>query len=338
MKRSRSMSPLFGALLAVASVGSLAGCASEELVAQNESDIYGGTEEAASDAVVALRIAWPLKTETCTATLVAPNLVLTARHCVTEQLVERVVCDAKGNSANGTQLGGDIRPSSIRVYVGTNTRSQEVARGAKIFRPEGNVLCNGDIALVQLDRAVSGVDPLPLRLEGGVEPGTLLRTVGFGKNDLGVASGTKMSRRRVGVLASGGGISSSNTPLGPNEFELGLSSCNGDSGGPAISEDTGAVVGVVSRGGRCEDDFGHVYSSTAAFEPLFREAFASAGNVPNEEVATPQDDSTTSRTTTEVSDGSGCSSQGRPSSRSNFAIFAVLALVGLRRSRSRSSQ
>lgn len=99
MKRSRRIRPpLFGALLAVASVGSLAGCASEELVAQNESDIYGGTEEAASDAVVALRIAWPLKTETCTATLVAPNLVLTARHCVTEQLVERVVCDAKSNT------------------------------------------------------------------------------------------------------------------------------------------------------------------------------------------------------------------------------------------------
>src|SRR5690606_37859440 len=70
------------------------------------------------------------------------------------------------------------------------------------------------------------------------------------------------------------------TPLGPHEFEVGQSICQGDSGGPAISADTGAIIGVVSRGGACEDDHGHIYTTTAGFDALFSEAFAVAGGAP----------------------------------------------------------
>jgi secreted trypsin-like serine protease len=75
-------------------------------------------------------------------------------------------------------------------------------------------------------------------------------------------------------------VSASNTPLGAHEFEVGKSICRGDSGGPAISEETGAVIGVVSRGGSCDEDFGHIYTTTAGFPDLFGDAFKLADAEP----------------------------------------------------------
>jgi secreted trypsin-like serine protease len=56
-----------------------------------------------------------------------------------------------------------------------------------------------------------------------------------------------------------------------------MSICHGDSGGPAISQSTGAVIGVVSRGGDCGEDFGHVYTSTSGFADLVDKAIHLAG-------------------------------------------------------------
>ena len=72
-----------------------------------------------------------------------------------------------------------------------------------------------------------------------------------------------------GTLASGKGV------LGTNEIESDLSFCHGDSGGPAIGPD-GAIVGLVERGGDCEANEGHVYTTTAAFGALATSAYAAA--------------------------------------------------------------
>jgi hypothetical protein len=78
--------------------------------------------------------------------------------------------------------------------------------------------------------------------------------------------------------------------LGPAEFRLGESGCAGDSGGPAFAEDTGAVLGVLSRGsngtnapaGTAEGclDAENVFTSAATYKELILSAYAKAGQEP----------------------------------------------------------
>ena len=60
------------------------------------------------------------------------------------------------------------------------------------------------------------------------------------------------------------------------ELTVGEATCQGDSGGPALDEDTGEVVGVVSRGGpSCEGPGVHnIYTRADTFSWLVDEAFA----------------------------------------------------------------
>ncbi len=60
------------------------------------------------------------------------------------------------------------------------------------------------------------------------------------------------------------------------EFLVGEATCQGDSGGPALNETTGAIVGVVSRGGpTCEGSGVHnVYTRTDVFQSLIDQALA----------------------------------------------------------------
>ena len=66
------------------------------------------------------------------------------------------------------------------------------------------------------------------------------------------------------------------------ELTVGEATCQGDSGGPALDEDTGEVVGVVSRGGpSCEGAGVHnIYTRVDTFSWLVDEAFAKvAGSI-----------------------------------------------------------
>ena len=77
--------------------------------------------------------------------------------------------------------------------------------------------------------------------------------------------------------------------IGPAEFRLGESGCAGDSGGPALAE-TGAVLGVLSRGGNGSGvpggdvagclDAENVFTSVAKYKDLLRSAYDKAGQEP----------------------------------------------------------
>lgn len=251
----------------------------------SESPIFGGvvdTDAPRHAAVVALRIGESAPYELCSGGVIAPNVVVTARHCVSRRTADTVICNSDGESGNGDHVGDDYPASAIRIYEGAapDLRGAASAMAATIVHPEGYVLCNRDIALVVLDRPIEGIDPLRVRMSELVGAGEQLRSVGYGKNDQGLDMGTRIFRDGVAVLASGKGVSPSETALGEFEFEVGESICKGDSGGPAISEETGAIVGVVSRGGDCAADFGHVYTQTAGFGTLFQRAFELAGGMP----------------------------------------------------------
>lgn len=312
-----------------------------ELAGSIETKIYGGERDNDAEevgSVVAIRVGTGSVFELCTGALVAPNLVLTARHCISKNVATTVICDEHGKSGNGDHLGADVAISSISVYTGPSPKFAEApkAYARELVHDASNILCDRDIAFIVLDRKLENITLAHVRVGRSLTPGEAIRSVGYGKNDMSLPTGTRIRRPNIPVLAVGQAVSKTKTPLGRHEFEVGLSTCQGDSGGPAISEATGAVVGVVSRGGACADDFGHIYTTTTGHTELFERAFDLAGASP---VLEPGDEFVENPTTSDepVSKSSaaaaGCNAASVGTGSNALGFLAGLALLAMGRRR-----
>ena len=315
--------------------------------------IFGGQvddDSKGAAGVVAIRVGTGATFELCSGALIAPNVVLTARHCVTRNTTTAVSCDQKGKSANGEHVTADEDPSDIGVYLGASPSFAEepVTRARAIVAPSGPYLCDSDIALLVLESPIPNASLLAVRMHHPPRTGETLRAVGYGQNDQTSPIGTRFRKEGVAVLAQGATVSASKTPLGAHEFEVGISICQGDSGGPAISEETGAVVGVVSRGGSCTEDFGHIYTTTTGFDEVFAEAFLLAGATPTVESGDVATIAPSTRSSSTAAAGgadeetnakaAGCSVASPAGSRTSGALLTVMAAavaLGMRRRRSR---
>jgi hypothetical protein len=295
----------------VGAVAALAGCSAEAgssavepgLEAATEGShalVYGGSADMTDQGVVALKITKDNgDAQLCTGALIANNVVLTARHCVSPMLTAKVVCNEKGVSENGHHFAADGDPSAIEVYLGptSSLKGAPAAKGKAIVHDDSQVVCDHDIALLVLDTAIPGATPFKVRTAGGVAAGEGVKVVGYGQNDQSSPLGTRLERN-LSILAVGAAVSASKTALATHEFELGAGSCEGDSGGPAFSATTGAIVGVVSRGGNCTDDFGHVFTQTNDTADIFTRAFDIAGGAPITETSDPDAPETTASSDT----------------------------------------
>ena len=246
------------ALAAVLASSALLGCSADaEPQAGRTQAIAGGTEDASHQNVFLLVRETSESGSLCTATLIAPNLLLTARHCVSPGTGDdHVLC--------GDSVLDDPYPAS--AFFATNDaqphRESPIFRAIAVRVPGlGEDTCGYDLALIILKQSVP-IDistPAVPRIDREVQPGELYTAVGYGENEAGKSTGNRMQLDGLSIACEPG---SCGEGVESTEFRGEKGICSGDSGGPALDAD-GKVVGVVSRGG--PDCSTPVYSTVTAW-------------------------------------------------------------------------
>ena len=245
------------------------------------------------DAVLLLRTMINGQELLCTSSLVAPNLVLTARHCVANLVEGPFNCSVEGelfdNPTGAGQLGLDLPASTLEFYGGALPRSKPLAHGLSIVSTLSDTICVNDIAFVVLDRAVA-LPVLPLRLHGRATVGEAVTLVGYGllsDDQLTIDFSAQPREQKTGLSIAGVGpdsLADGVTTVPPRALLLdGPSACIGDSGGPLLAASSNALLGVYSLldGVSCSDaSVRHQLVHVPAFQALIEQAFATAGADP----------------------------------------------------------
>jgi hypothetical protein len=281
--------PLLGAL----ALATLAlGCSDIETpgsLSQEESHIVNGEKsDAADDGVV--YVGRP-GGAACTGSVIAPNVILTALHCVADTKQDSgFVCRSDGTisptSPVDGKLGGLLDPTEFYVRTGVEYHAGADAHGKKLFGTGSNVICTNDLAVMIIDTDLD-VPIVPLRFGRSIERGEIVRAVGYGQTETSGSSG-RFVRHDIRVLDVGADLMSpGSTTAVPRTMVVGEGPCHGDSGGPALSEETNAVIGVSSilNGANCRSPgVTNIFTQVSPFESLIRKALTEAGHEPVLEV------------------------------------------------------
>jgi hypothetical protein len=256
---------------------SAAACAEPEHAdgARAAQALLGARPSGADDNDAVRIVAGRPKVHLCTGTLVAPNVVLTARHCILRRASADVpACTAAGEPRDG--IGQDmtpIPPADIEVSYGESVDAMTSTTVTSIHVPDALTICKSDVAFLVLESALP-VRPARLRFSPP-KVGDRFRVRGWGyTNTKAPAVPTeRLALDSLPVTETGPGL------LPPNTFATqGGTLCFGDSGAGAMDDD--AVFGVYSRieGPSCEASVvRNVFMSITPHETLARRAFDAAG-------------------------------------------------------------
>ena len=163
----------------------------------------------------------------CSASLIAPTVLLTAAHCVTGANAYRV------HYKDGGGQPVMLEPAKIAVHPGYDAGAVKGRRRSI------------DMALVRLTAPLPGFEPIGLSQAGRPGPNARLTVAGYGLGVEGSAvSGGQFRTAELGVIE----------PFGPSSILVwltdpatgrnasGAGACQGDSGGPIL--DGGGVIAV----------------------------------------------------------------------------------------------
>ncbi len=219
----------------------------------------------------------------CSGALLAPNLALTARHCVqsTPQTIDCATSTFGGQSASTSSFW-----FTTNNYLFQNTTGWHQAKSITV--PAGNLVCGNDIALVILTDNVSPNEAVPTPpLVWGLmtdhkKYSTSHTAIGFGNNG---ASGSGTRRIRQDMLIQcipGDKVVPCSGSVNVNEFVSDDGVCSGDSGSSAyeqlsFNKNTPITFGVASRAGFSNGTcVGSIYQRTDSHTNLIVQTAISA--------------------------------------------------------------
>ena len=164
----------------------------------------------------------------CTGTLVGPDLVITAAHCVSESgSFESGWCKKNVRFAFGYKT--DLNGNTPRTLPGSETYEC-----SKIVALENDLRSDSDyydIALVKLDRKVVGHEPVRVNRSTEIIPMDTAITL------IGYPAGLPQKIDPAGKIK--------NSRFNPSSFSVGFDSLGGNSGSPVFNSTTGLLEGVL---------------------------------------------------------------------------------------------
>ncbi len=303
----------------------LAGCAvPDERLGAAPSDIQGGSPDSRDDAVVgvALLDQGGFVRRTCSGTLVAPNLVLTAQHCVADT---PPFVDCRTSS-----FGPVIDASLVRITTSPFMWASDAdwLPVTEVHPPPGaRAVCGQDVALIVLAAPVDPerAAPMPPLLEASPARDEGYSAIGYGATE-GGGDDAGLRRRRDALHVVCVGDACRSGQVAEPEWRGDHGVCNGDSGGPAVDR-RGFVIGVTSRGpSGCEAPiYGGLLGHATWLRQIAKHAAHEASyedpswTVPVEEVRDASFDAPSSP---------GCAAAGGPA-EGKGALFTALGLLGI---------
>lgn len=226
--------------------------------------------------------------ELCSGTLIAPNVVLTARHCID------AVPNPNAVNCQTDQFGA---PNGSSFWVTTYYQLLQSTQGwhkvKSITMPNNKFVCGNDIAILELTGNVAPGEATPVEPVGQYPMTdhnrykTTQTAIGFGKtcatcND----AGTRHILQSVKVVCIPGDKVIDCSPLPSSmtaeEYVAGDGTCQGDSGSGAFEQsnfnaNTPVTMGILSRGGVSGNNcVGAVYTRTDAWRTLIVQAVTQA--------------------------------------------------------------